>query len=65
MLFDMRRDFAEHRDVSAEHPEIASSMQRQLMAELEAYRGLTVPAADGAHLSPQVEEQLKALGYVK
>lgn len=72
-LYDLEADPQETRDTSAERPELAAALRRELDAWLERYPGPTpsggtspdAEAPSGAgELDPETRRQLEALGYM-
>jgi arylsulfatase A-like enzyme len=60
-LYDLATDPGETRDATAQNPDIAASFGRDLDRWLAEDRGEEIP---DYHLTPEAEEQLRALGYV-
>lgn len=61
-LYDLARDPGETVDVSAEHPDLAATLERLLEAR---YRhGASATAAPTLDLSPDEADRLRSLGYV-
>jgi arylsulfatase A-like enzyme len=66
-LFDLRRDPLELRDVAADHSDVAQRLEQRLaqwLHEEEVLRQV-VAQAPTRELTPEVIEQLRALGYVR
>ena len=59
-LYDLENDPQESVDVTAEHPDVAAFLRQRL----EAW-GADVPTAPQRTFDPEVEEHLRALGYLK
>ena len=60
-LFDLGVDPREQRDVAGAQPAIAT----ELRAELERHRAARVEAGGSVTLTPEQEERLRSLGYVR
>lgn len=60
-LFDLGIDPHEQQDVAAAHAPLTA----ELRAELERYRAARVEAGGAAALTPEQEERLRSLGYVR
>lgn len=61
-LYDLTTDPHERRDLSGEHPEIASELQARLAAWVAA--GRSQPDVEPPEVSPEEDAALKSLGYV-
>ena len=66
-LFDLRRDPLELRDVAADQPDVAQRLEQRLAQWLHEEERLrqVVAEAPTRELTPEVIEQLRALGYVR
>ncbi|MBZ0267465.1 sulfatase-like hydrolase/transferase [bacterium] len=62
LLFDLRDDPGEMRDVSAEHPELTATLKAEALAWWEEHRGESTFEDE---VDPELQEQLRALGYVQ
>jgi arylsulfatase A-like enzyme len=63
-LFDLRSDPGQTKDVSLDHPEIAAELAREAGDWFEVRRRDVRPE-QAAPVDPELEEQLRALGYVR
>ena len=62
-LYDLRVDPGEKNDVSAAYPDLVGAMERDVRAWWETER--TGVEVDEQPADPELEAQLRALGYVK
>ena len=62
-LYDLSRDPDETVDLHGERPELAATLERRLQGWLRGL-GDAAAAAEGAELSEEEKEQLRALGYL-
>lgn len=64
LLFDLRSDPGEHKDVSSANPDLSQQLEKRLVRWFESLPSSpelrTVPLTD-----KEVEEQLRALGYIE
>ena len=60
-LYDLAADPHETENVIARHPDVAARMKREILDRLERER----VAAPEVEISPEVREQLRALGYLE
>ncbi|MGH7820119.1 MAG: sulfatase, partial [Candidatus Binatia bacterium] len=66
VLHDLRKDADEMNDVTAAHPDVAENLRETLggwLASQEAYRASPPAAVEPA--DPELQERLRALGYVQ
>jgi len=61
MLFDLGTDPHEQTDVAAGHPDVAADLR----AQLERFRNARGASGGAVTLTPEQEERLKSLGYVR
>ena len=60
LLYDLRNDPGEQHDVSAEHPELTESMRAEAIAWWTDNR---MEGEIDESIDPEIQEQLRALGY--
>jgi hypothetical protein len=60
-LFDVAADAQERRNLAAELPEVSAALKTTV---LDYVRSAPAPNGKAAELSPEVRDQLRALGYV-
>jgi arylsulfatase A-like enzyme len=67
LLYDLWNDPFAVRAVNEEHPELVARYEALLLERWEAHRALArrIGAASDAALTPEMLEQLKALGYIR
>ncbi len=63
-LFDLERDPKELRDISSEHPIVATALRQLLAWHLDPDHPENRPLSARTKLDPQTLEALKAIGYV-
>ena len=62
-LYDLELDPAEQSNVSAQHPELATSMSRQARSWLDECRAQARRPEEIGEIDIQTQEKLRALGY--
>ena len=63
-LYDMRSDRAETRNLVTRRPRVAAAMRGRIITRLASYGpGATGPLETTKELPPEVQEQLRSLGY--
>jgi len=64
-LYAFRQDPLEQRDLSPELPEVGSELSRELRLWKQRVDAAPPPAAGASSIPPEVEKQLRALGYIQ
>jgi len=64
LLFDLRRDPAEHHNLILQYPEIAESLQKEIENWKRELPDLGIDADRPHHISAEVVDDLRALGYI-
>jgi hypothetical protein len=63
-LYQYRRDIEEQEDLASRDPNAVSGFKSELSDWFDLVKSSEVTASDYGELDPEVEEQLRALGYL-